>query len=58
LPQDDPKQRQPDITKAKNLLNWEPKVNRAEGLKITYQYFKSLPREDWYKLPKEFERKK
>src|ERR1700740_3240489 len=42
LPKDDPKQRQPDITKAKALLGWEPKVNRAEGLKITYEYFKSL----------------
>lgn len=58
LPQDDPKQRQPDITRAKKLLNWEPKVNRAEGLKITYDYFKSLPEEDWYKLPKEFESKR
>ena len=58
LPQDDPKQRQPDITRAKKLLNWEPKVQRAEGLKITYDYFKSLPEEDWYKLPKEFERRK
>lgn len=45
LPQDDPKQRQPDITKAKQLLGWEPKVSRAEGLKITYDYFKSLPKE-------------
>jgi dTDP-glucose 4,6-dehydratase len=45
LPVDDPKQRQPDITKARALLNWEPKVNRAEGLKITYAYFKSLPEE-------------
>ncbi len=36
LPVDDPKQRQPDITKAKEILNWEPKVNRQEGLKITY----------------------
>ncbi len=45
LPVDDPKQRQPDITKARKLLNWEPKVNRAEGLKITYDYFKSLPKE-------------
>ncbi|UKT64171.1 UDP-glucuronic acid decarboxylase family protein [Pedobacter mucosus] len=44
LPQDDPKQRQPDITKARALLNWEPKVGRAEGLKITYEYFKSLPK--------------
>lgn len=40
LPKDDPKQRQPDITKAKSLLGWEPKVQRAEGLKITYDYFK------------------
>jgi dTDP-glucose 4,6-dehydratase len=58
LPQDDPKQRQPDITRAKELLKWEPKVTRAEGLKITYDYFKSLPEEDWYKLPKEFESKR
>jgi dTDP-glucose 4,6-dehydratase len=58
LPQDDPKQRQPDISKAKELLKWEPKVNRAEGLKITYEYFKSLPKEDLYKLPKEFESKR
>lgn len=42
LPQDDPKQRQPDITKAKSLLNWEPKISREEGLKITYDYFKSF----------------
>ncbi|MET7000263.1 UDP-glucuronic acid decarboxylase family protein [Chitinophaga defluvii] len=40
LPKDDPKQRKPDITKAKQLLGWEPKVGRAEGLKITYEYFK------------------
>jgi dTDP-glucose 4,6-dehydratase len=58
LPQDDPKQREPDITKAKELLGWEPKINRAEGLKITYEYFKSLPKEDLYKLPKEFESKR
>lgn len=45
LPQDDPKQRRPDITKAKNILGWEPKVSRSEGLKITYEYFKSLPKE-------------
>ncbi|MBN9350553.1 MAG: SDR family oxidoreductase [Chitinophagaceae bacterium] len=55
LPQDDPKKRQPDITLAKQLLNWEPKIQRAEGLKITYEYFKSLPKEELYKLPKEFE---
>ena len=54
LPVDDPKQRQPDITKARQLLNWEPKVDRAEGLKKTYDYFKSLPPSEWTKLPKEF----
>ncbi len=54
LPVDDPKQRQPDISKAKEILNWEPKVGRAEGLKATYDYFKNLPKEEWYKLPKEF----
>lgn len=54
LPVDDPKQRQPDITKAKELLGWEPKVSRSEGLKITYEYFKNLPKEEWTKLPKEF----
>ena len=54
LPVDDPKQRQPDITKAKQMLGWEPKVSRAEGLKITYDYFKNLPKEEWSKLPKEF----
>jgi dTDP-glucose 4,6-dehydratase len=45
IPTDDPKQRQPDITKARQLLGWEPRVSRAEGLKITYEYFKSLPRD-------------
>ena len=45
LPTDDPKQRRPDITKAKSILGWEPKVSREEGLKITYEYFKSLPQE-------------
>jgi dTDP-glucose 4,6-dehydratase len=40
LPQDDPKQRQPDISKAKEILGWEPKVERSEGLKITLDYFK------------------
>jgi dTDP-glucose 4,6-dehydratase len=49
LPKDDPKQRQPDITLARKLLGWEPKVNRAEGLRITYDYFKSLPEEELYK---------
>lgn len=49
LPVDDPTQRQPDITKARNILGWEPKVSRAEGLKITYEYFKNLPTEELYK---------
>jgi dTDP-glucose 4,6-dehydratase len=40
LPQDDPKQRQPDITKAKEILDWVPKVDRKEGLQITLDYFK------------------
>jgi len=50
LPQDDPKQRRPDITKAKELLKWEPKVNRSEGLTITYEYFKSLSAEALAKI--------
>jgi dTDP-glucose 4,6-dehydratase len=54
LPIDDPRQRQPDITKARQLLNWEPKVERAEGLKKTYEYFRSLPPEEWSRQPKEF----
>jgi dTDP-glucose 4,6-dehydratase len=58
LPKDDPKQRRPDITRAKQLLGWEPKISRDEGLKITYAYFKSLPKEELNKLPKEFESRK
>ncbi|MGB0915581.1 MAG: UDP-glucuronic acid decarboxylase family protein [Crocinitomicaceae bacterium] len=46
LPTDDPKQRRPDITKAKAILDWEPQIDRAEGLKRTYAYFKSLPEEE------------
>ncbi|GAB3943305.1 SDR family oxidoreductase [Spirosoma harenae] len=59
LPKDDPKQRQPDITKAKEILGWEPKVARAEGLRITYEYFKSLPEEELYKAAyhREFDKK-
>ncbi len=49
LPKDDPLQRQPKIDRAKEILDWEPKVNREEGLKITYEYFKSLSEEDLYK---------
>lgn len=54
LPKDDPKQRQPDITKARTLLKWEPRVSRETGLQRTYEYFKSLPPEEWVKQPKEF----
>lgn len=54
LPTDDPKQRKPDISKAREVLGWEPKVNRAEGLKITYDYFKTLPPDELVKQPKEF----
>ena len=49
LPVNDPMQRQPDITLARKLLGWEPKVNRAEGMKITFDYFKSLTQEELYK---------
>ena len=58
LPQDDPKQRKPDITKAKEILKWEPKTDRTEGLKITYDYFKNLPKEELTKQPKEFQSRK
>ncbi len=54
LPVDDPKQRQPDITKARQILNWEPQVERTEGLKKTFEYFKNLPQAEWHKQPKEF----
>tara|TARA_B100000809_G_scaffold266639_1_gene330433 strand:- start:2817 stop:3800 length:984 start_codon:yes stop_codon:yes gene_type:complete len=50
LPVNDPMQRQPDITKAIALLGWEPKVNRADGLKITYEYFKSLTEDELTKV--------
>jgi dTDP-glucose 4,6-dehydratase len=56
LPKDDPTQRQPNIDKARAILGWEPKVSRAEGLKITYEYFKNLPEEELYKKEhKDFE---
>jgi dTDP-glucose 4,6-dehydratase len=54
LPVDDPKQRRPDITRAKEILGWQPTVDRANGLQITYDYFRSLPKEEWSKKPKEF----
>ncbi len=49
LPQDDPMQRQPDITRAKKILGWEPKISRETGMKITYDYFKSLTAEELLK---------
>ncbi|MGV3529423.1 MAG: UDP-glucuronic acid decarboxylase family protein [Flavisolibacter sp.] len=57
LPVDDPKQRQPDITKAKELLGWQPKVSRREGLQKTYAYFAALDSAEWNRQPKEFESK-
>jgi dTDP-glucose 4,6-dehydratase len=54
LPKDDPKQRKPDITRAKEILGWQPKVSRKEGLAITYEYFKNLPQEEIFKDHKEF----
>lgn len=56
LPKDDPKQRQPDITKAREILGWEPQIERAEGLRKTYEYFKGLSRERLYEesLHREF----
>lgn len=57
LPVDDPKQRQPDITLAKSLLGWEPKVHRSEGLKVTYDYFRSLSNDELNKVEhKNFEK--
>jgi len=55
LPVDDPKQRQPDITKAKEVLGWTPKVSRQEGLKLTYAYFKNLSHEDLYNSKHRFD---
>jgi dTDP-glucose 4,6-dehydratase len=49
LPKDDPKQRQPDISLARRVLDWEPRIQRAEGLGRTYAYFKSLSPEELYK---------
>jgi len=49
LPKDDPMQRQPDISLAKKVLGWEPKVNRTDGMKITFDYFKSLSAEELQK---------
>jgi dTDP-glucose 4,6-dehydratase len=49
LPVNDPLQRQPDTTKAKTILGWEAKISREEGMKITYDYFKSLSNEELLK---------
>ncbi|MEN1784226.1 MAG: UDP-glucuronic acid decarboxylase family protein [Bacteroidota bacterium] len=46
LPKDDPMQRQPDITKAREILGWEPQVGRAEGMRRTFDYFKTLTKEE------------
>ncbi len=46
LPKDDPKQRKPDITRAKEILNWEPKYSRAEGLKPTLEFFQNKVRKE------------
>ena len=49
LPVNDPKQRRPDISRAMEVLNWKPRVSRSEGLKMTYDYFKSLSEEDLHR---------
>lgn len=54
LPKDDPKQRQPDITRARQILKWEPKVSREEGLRITYEYFKRQASSDLMAAHREF----
>ncbi len=58
LPQDDPLQRQPDITRAKEILDWEPKVKRYEGLKLVYDYFKSLSPERLWEAHRDFSNNK
>ncbi len=54
LPIDDPRQRKPDIRRAQTVLNWVPKVDRSEGLRMTLEYFKSLPFDDRFLKPKSF----
>ena len=49
LPQDDPMQREPDISKAREILGWEPKISREEGMKKTFEYFKNLSKEELFK---------
>ena len=56
LPENDPKQRRPDIGRAKEVLGWTPKVSRAEGLQLTYAYFKGLSEQDLHRSEhKDFE---
>ncbi|MDG2356687.1 MAG: SDR family oxidoreductase [Polaribacter sp.] len=50
LPKDDPLKRQPDISLAKKILNWSPKVNRSEGMKKTLEYFRTLPESKLFKV--------
>ncbi|MEZ4809858.1 MAG: UDP-glucuronic acid decarboxylase family protein [Allomuricauda sp.] len=54
LPQDDPLQRQPDISRAKEILGWEPKVHRSEGLKKVFEYFKGLSPEELWQQHRDF----
>lgn len=54
LPQDDPLQRQPDITRAREILGWEPKVHRSEGLKKVFDYFKSLSHDELWQQHRDF----
>ncbi|MFT5102671.1 MAG: dTDP-glucose 4,6-dehydratase [Candidatus Latescibacterota bacterium] len=49
LPKDDPLQRQPDIAKAKKIIKWEPKVSREEGMRKTFEYFKSLSKDELFR---------
>ncbi len=49
LPQDDPMQREPDISKAKEILGWQPKISREEGMRKTFEYFKNLSKEELFK---------
>lgn len=54
LPKDDPLQRQPDISRAKEVLGWEPKIHRSEGLKRVYEYFQSLSPEELSRNHRDF----
>lgn len=49
LPEDDPLQRRPDISLAKEILDWEPKISREEGMRKTFEYFKGLSKEELYR---------